>query len=184
MSEYDAFLQEQVRQLYDRAHKQGRWAAVWQTLRRGSNELHNLAAIIATQTLRSQRAAGVHAVPLNAIRGSEGRCADFDAAFHPRQQHTRSRWEGIAEAMLREVTLPPVELIQLGDTYFVRDGHHRISVSRALGQIDIDAIVTVWTVDGPEPSAAPATARRPWLPAVFAGRRGDRMARQAVAAGR
>ena len=184
MSEYDAFLREQVRQLYDRAHKQGRWAAVWHTLRRGSNELHDLAAITATQTLRSQRAAGVHAVPLSAIRGSEGRCADFDGAFHPRQQHTRARWEGIALAMRREVTLPPVELIQLDDRYFVRDGHHRISVSRAVGQVDIDASVTVWTVDGPAPRAAPVTARRAWLPAVFARGGGDGTPRQALAAGR
>jgi len=31
--------------------------------------------------------------------------------------------------------------------YFVRDGHHRISVARALGQAYIDAEVTVWEVD-------------------------------------
>ncbi len=184
MSEYDAFLSEQVRQAYDRAYKQGTWAAVWQARRRGSNQLRDLTAITAGQMVRSQHAAGTHAVPLSAIRGSEGRCADFDAAFHPRQQHTRSRWEGIAQAMLREVRLPPVELIQLGDSYFVRDGHHRISVSRALGQVDIDASVTVWTVDGPAPTAAPVPARRAWLPAVFARRGGDGTPRHALAAGR
>ncbi len=42
------------------------------------------------------------------------------------------------------MALPPVDLIQLGDTYFVRDGHHRISVARALGYAYIDANVTVW----------------------------------------
>jgi hypothetical protein len=30
-------------------------------------------------------------------------------------------------------------LVQVGDIYFVRDGHHRISVAQALGQTDIDA---------------------------------------------
>jgi ParB-like chromosome segregation protein Spo0J len=48
--------------------------------------------------------------------------------------------------MLRGVTLPPVELIQVGDTYFVVDGHHRISAARALKVDHIDATVTVWEV--------------------------------------
>jgi hypothetical protein len=30
-----------------------------------------------------------------------------------------------------------VELIQVGEAYFVRDGHHRISVATALGQQQI-----------------------------------------------
>ncbi len=37
--------------------------------------------------------------------------------------------------------LPPVELIQIGHEHFVRDGHHRISVARALGEYDIEAEV-------------------------------------------
>jgi hypothetical protein len=49
------------------------------------------------------------------------------------------------------VTLPAVDLIQIGDVYFVRDGHHRISVGRAMGQEIIDAEVTVWEVAGPLP---------------------------------
>jgi ParB-like chromosome segregation protein Spo0J len=32
----------------------------------------------------------------------------------------------------------------VGDTYYVRDGHHRISVARVLGQQYIDARVTIW----------------------------------------
>ncbi|HEY3310826.1 MAG TPA: hypothetical protein VGK00_04225 [Anaerolineales bacterium] len=39
--------------------------------------------------------------------------------------------------------LPPVELIQVENIYYVRDGHHRISVSRSLGQDFIDAEVTI-----------------------------------------
>jgi hypothetical protein len=40
----------------------------------------------------------------------------------------------------------------------VRDGHHRISVARALGQDDIDAQVIVWEV-APAPSAASRAPR-------------------------
>ncbi len=47
----------------------------------------------------------------------------------------------IAIARLTGETLPPVDLVKVGDFYFVRDGHHRISVARALGQQFVDAIV-------------------------------------------
>jgi hypothetical protein len=45
----------------------------------------------------------------------------------------------------------------------VRDGHHRISVARALGQRDIEAEVTVWQVTGP----------LPWEPAPVPGATGQ-----------
>jgi hypothetical protein len=37
----------------------------------------------------------------------------------------------------------------MGDTYFVEDGHHRISVANALELDEIKATVTVWHVEGP-----------------------------------
>jgi hypothetical protein len=39
-------------------------------------------------------------------------------------------------------------LAQVGDIYFVKDGHHRISVARALGQKAIEARVVAWQVEG------------------------------------
>ncbi|MCB8986520.1 MAG: ParB N-terminal domain-containing protein [Ardenticatenaceae bacterium] len=41
--------------------------------------------------------------------------------------------------------MPPVDLVQVGDTYFVMDGHHRISVAQAMGQDEIEASVITWT---------------------------------------
>jgi hypothetical protein len=38
--------------------------------------------------------------------------------------------------------MPPVDLVRVGQLYFVRDGHHRVSVARALGHTDIEALVT------------------------------------------
>jgi len=89
---------------------------------------------------------GVRIVPISQIRGSEGRTGDFDRYFNPLQRHTEGRWLNIALARLNDVSLPPVKLIQLGEYYFVQDGHHRLSVARAFGQTDIDAEVTLWLV--------------------------------------
>ena len=35
-----------------------------------------------------------------------------------------------------------MSLFKIGDLYFVRDGHHRVSVANSLGRQDIDAYVT------------------------------------------
>ena len=75
-----------------------------------------------------------------------------------------SRWLGVAAARDHGKVLPPVVLVQVGGVYFVRDGHHRISVARALGQLDIEAEVTVWQVSGPLPWDAPEQPSQPGLP--------------------
>jgi len=91
---------------------------------------------------------GIQAVPLAKIQGTEGRSQDFDIHFNPANEATRDRWLNVARAYLLGNGLPPVELVQVGEVFFVRDGHHRISVARAFGQEDIDAEVTVWQVQG------------------------------------
>ena len=38
--------------------------------------------------------------------------------------------------------MPPIDVYRIGDMHFVKDGHHRVSVARALGHRDINAYVT------------------------------------------
>jgi len=134
--------------LYERARRRGWWYRLQALLRGRSTALLELARITAGSTISARHSLGAQIVPIGQIRGSEGRRTDFDDTFHPLQNHTRSRWLGIAVAWLEGVELPPIDLIRVGDTYFVRDGHHRISVVRALGLQEIAAVVTVWEVAG------------------------------------
>ena len=143
-------------ELYFRARSCGWLGQVWSTLTGHSPRLLALAEINATCTVHARCHAGMRTVPISQIRGSEGRSNDFDRDFNPLQDHTEGRWLGVAAARQRGKALPPVELIQVGDVYFVRDGHHRISVARALGQRDVEAEVTVWQVAGPLPWEQPA----------------------------
>ncbi|WP_051324257.1 ParB N-terminal domain-containing protein [Candidatus Solirubrobacter pratensis] len=85
---------------------------------------------------------GLQIVPLDAIVGTVDRAVDFDRGFRPTSARLRSRWERIAAAQRRGEALPPISLFQVGDLYFVRDGHHRVSVAKSLGHEDIDAYVT------------------------------------------
>jgi hypothetical protein len=84
---------------------------------------------------------GVRPVPLAQIRGSVNRVNDFDCDFFPLDESLRNRWVRVASMMLLGTPLPPVELVQTGEGYYVVDGHHRISVARMLGYAAIDAVI-------------------------------------------
>jgi hypothetical protein len=137
--------------LYQRSRNRAQWGRIRSILTKESRSLLDLNAAKNACDIRGRCYGGIRSVPLSEIRGSEGRCKDFDCDFQPLQKHTRDRWLSIAAAREMGTSMPPVDLVQVGDTYFVRDGHHRISVGRALGQKHIEAEITVWQVDGRPP---------------------------------
>jgi ParB-like nuclease domain len=81
------------------------------------------------------------AIPLDAIVGTVDPTADFDGGFRPATDRVAARWQRIAEAHHEERPLPPIDVIERPDGYYVVDGRHRVSVARALGHDTIDA----WT---------------------------------------
>lgn len=124
---------------YNRAKKHGTWRRLQARLTGRSVQLQHYPS---TGHLSGKRAAaGVQIIALDQIIGSEGRSQDFDNQFWPIAEHTRDRWVKIAIAMGTGKPLPPVQLIEAASGYVVRDGHHRISVARALGQEVIEAEV-------------------------------------------
>ena len=102
---------------------------------------------------RSERDLGVQVIPLESIVGTVDRSKrDFDRKFRPATPAVRERWERIAAARRRGDAMPPIDVFRVGDLHFVQDGHHRVSVARALGDEDIDAHVReVDTAVGPGP---------------------------------
>jgi len=139
-------------ELYERARFLGWWHRLGARLRGRPARLLDRATLMADRRLGGSHEPGLRSVPLAQIRGTEGRRDLFDDAFYPLDSRSRQRWLGIATAWLGGVALPPVELIQLGESYVVRDGHHRISVLRALGIAEVEAVVTDWTLIPSAPS--------------------------------
>ena len=131
----------------------GRLRHLWGLLTGRSQRLYDLNGLSAASC--EQHYLGLRTVPLASIIGSEGRCHDFDAGFNPRQSATLERWLSVYSAIYQGIGLPPVTLIEIRGRYFVRDGHHRISVARKLGKVDVDAEVTAWDVSGPLPWEKP-----------------------------
>jgi hypothetical protein len=91
---------------------------------------------------RGERRLGEQVIPLDSIVGTVDRGREFDRRFRPTSQRVRPRWERIAAAQRRGEGMPPIDVYRIGEVDFVRDGHHRVSVARALGHRDINAFVT------------------------------------------
>lgn len=113
------------------------------------NPLQSLYQVEKKYPIVSRVYIGLQAVEISRICGSESRSLDFDRDFNPLTEKTKDRWLSIATAHQNRVALPPIQLIKIGEDYFVRDGHHRISVAKSLGESFVDAIVTEWKVVQP-----------------------------------
>lgn len=86
---------------------------------------------------------GVREVPVERIVGTLGREREreFNRAFLPRDEKVRPRWLGVRRLVESQEGFSRVELYQVGEVYFVVDGHHRVSVLRSLGAPTIEAWV-------------------------------------------
>jgi hypothetical protein len=133
-----------VTPLYQKSVLRGKLNSLLAALTGRSSHLTDIGQLTGSQQVSNQRSLGSKVVRIADIQASEDRSGDFDRSFNPLEIHTKSRWLSIAAARLNGQAMPAVELIKVGEVYAVRDGHHRISVARALGEDFIDARVTAW----------------------------------------
>jgi nucleotide-binding universal stress UspA family protein len=99
---------------------------------------------------------GLKDIPIDAIVGSVGRYTDFTRDFLPRKSTSEYRWAMVKLATSDLAGLPPIEVYQIGDVYFVKDGNHRVSVARQSGASHIQAYVTEVRTRVPlEPDTSP-----------------------------
>lgn len=97
-----------------------------------------------SQNLHQYVDRGLQEIPLESIRGSVGRYKDFSDKFLPRNDHLRERWERVDVAM-RQGKTPPIDVYQVGYSYYVVDGNHRVSVAKQRDLDTIEAYVTEFT---------------------------------------
>jgi hypothetical protein len=97
-------------------------------------------------------------VRMDQIVGSVGRSCQFDSGFMPVKRNMEGRWKRVDRAFHGGIELQPVVLYEIGDSYFVLDGNHRVSVARYHGVEMIDAEVTVFrtrsSLERPQAAAA------------------------------
>ena len=92
--------------------------------------------------LLSRRDRGLQEIPLDRIVGSVGKYRQFTRSFLPNDKRVKRRWKSVYAGALGTHGLPPIDVYQVGDVYFVNDGNHRVSVAHQLGAKTIEAYVT------------------------------------------
>ncbi|MEM9952848.1 MAG: hypothetical protein AAF846_14670 [Chloroflexota bacterium] len=111
-------------------------------LRGQSAELLSFDDVRARLRLREESYKGLHDIPVDKIVGSVGRHKDFTNKFLPKTHEMKERWSRVYAKMNSMEGVPPIEVYQVDDVYFVRDGNHRVSVAREIGSKTIQAHVT------------------------------------------
>lgn len=82
---------------------------------------------------------GVREIDVAQIIGSVSNNRNFDDQFNPRNIASQERWSRLYIGYLQGDPIPPIDVYKIGDTYYVEDGHHRVSVSRNIGRDFIEA---------------------------------------------
>jgi hypothetical protein len=83
---------------------------------------------------------GIQAIPVDRIVGTVSRNEEFDRDFLPQREDLRDRWRRVEESF-PEGDFPPIQVYQVGEAYFVVDGHHRVAIARERGMSHVDAEV-------------------------------------------
>jgi nucleotide-binding universal stress UspA family protein len=141
-----AFMFNQTLAINDfrQAHQQASLQQVLARVTGKSVELLSYDDVLNKLRLTGRAARGVREIPVEAIIGTVGRCADFTRTFLPRKTTDEQRWANLMAFVQQNSldALPPIDVYQIGEAYFVQDGHHRVSIARQMGQQFISAYVT------------------------------------------
>jgi hypothetical protein len=150
------FTDQDVQTDFSRARRRSALSRLSNRLRREPSDVNVVLPfeeVVAALGRRGERHVGLRVIPLDAIVGSVDRTRDFDRSFRPTSRRVRQRWEGIAAATRRGEAMPPIEVYKVGDLFFVKDGHHRVSVARTTGndviEADVTEVLTDVGADGP-----------------------------------
>jgi hypothetical protein len=131
---------------FDRARRRRAYARLARVVLRKGRPRELLPLDETERALRpfGRRYVGLREIPLSQIVGTDTRGIGFDRDFRPRRLESRERWQRV-ERTFEQRGFPPIVVYQLGEVYFVIDGHHRVAIARQLRMETIEAEVTELT---------------------------------------
>jgi hypothetical protein len=115
-------------------------AAVDDLIRRRPQSLLACADASAQPPIRGRLDHGLKSAPIYQIIGQPARYDDLDRLLTAADPRATAGCNSKGQAL--------IELYQIGDTYFVKDGNRRVSEARARGQLFLLAHVTEYQIDG------------------------------------
>jgi nucleotide-binding universal stress UspA family protein len=111
-----------------------------------------------------QRPLGMRTIEVARIVGSVDRCTELGLDFRPplrrRRKHDEDRFNRVRRQIDQSSAMPAIDVYKLGFGYYVLDGHHRVAVALANGQVEMDANVTEYVPVADEQAPERFAARR------------------------
>lgn len=140
MEEHSVLAQIEAGKSWHRARQAAGIEAILDIIRTRSHDLLPFDEVQKSLRLSSKSYRGLQDIPLTQIRGSVGRYRDFTGTFLPKKEELGDRWKRVS-MVASTIGIPPIEVYQVGEAYFVLDGNHRVSVARHNAQDTIQAYV-------------------------------------------
>jgi hypothetical protein len=136
----------EAREQFDHARRRAFWRAITRVPGRYRRlRLPALDRVLKAARFEARSSRGSQEILLDKVVGTvtAAKRTDFDSAFLPLDRRQRERWARLYAFMSAGVgDVPPIEVYQLEEAYYVIDGHHRVSIARALGRDRMEAKVT------------------------------------------
>lgn len=141
-----AYAQTEAQKNWDRARQGALLEELSAAFTRRSIDLLSFEEVRQRLRLAQKNYRGLQEIPLDQIRGSVGRYRDFTRTFMPRNPSMGERWRRVSTVAVDQ-GVPPIEVYQVGEAYFVLDGNHRVSIAR---QNNVETIQAhVWEFSTP-----------------------------------
>jgi hypothetical protein len=129
---------------YNLARTQGFWEIVRGRIAGQNPYLLSFRQSFGDLGVAGARYIGVRSIATKEIAGSLGREREFSRSFLPvgSRSMQKERWRQSYTRLLSGDIHPPVRVCRAGETYFVVNGHHRVSVARYFNVKTIQAHVS------------------------------------------
>lgn len=126
------------------ARAKARLQHLWASITGESKELLQYDEITRKMHAIGGSSKGLKEIPVESIVGSVNRYQDFDKDFLPMRDYDIQRWANVKAMMTTPggTGLPPIRVYKIGETYFVLDGNHRVSIAREMGLEFLEGYVT------------------------------------------
>ena len=140
-----SYWSEPAEQAFQRARRRGRREQIWCRLRGCRADLDSFDRVRRKSGVLAESVTLNRSVPLSAIVGSVDGGEGFTRSFWPASKDVLPRWKRAFAVAHGLRGYEPIDLYEVEGKFYVVDGHHRLSVARALGFETIQARVRRWS---------------------------------------
>lgn len=116
---------------FDKMKEESYWDSWRQFFTQQPNNLLSFSAVKNILNLHLAQNKGIKEIAIDDIVGSVSRFNEFSRTFKPKHKFTEDRWLRVAESFYQR-GFDPIKVFKVSNVYFVIDGNHRVSVSRAM----------------------------------------------------